>query len=73
MLELLIKSAHWCEFKHNGERIDADADERNDVRMFQMNQDVQLLSEINIRVSLQRIFTYNVWGSITLLVTSCFN
>ena len=50
MLELLIQSSHGGKFKHDRKRINANSDKRNDVRMFQVDENVQFLSE-KIRIN----------------------
>ena len=43
VLQLLVQGSHRGQLEHYRERVDADPDEGNDVRVFQVNQDVQLL------------------------------
>jgi hypothetical protein len=43
MLELLVQGSHGSQLQDDGQRVDADPDQGNDVRMLQVDQDVQLL------------------------------
>lgn len=40
MLELLIEGALWGQFQYNGQRIGADSDQWDNVRVLQVDQDV---------------------------------